>query len=228
MGAEEALDRMAEEALENVRDGFIIGLGSGVAVSKFAVALGKYVKERGLRVLMIPSSLQIRLFAEASGLEVAPPHLIPSIDLHVDGADQIDGNFNLIKGGGGALLRERVLLRAAKKTVILADEGKFVNVLNRAVPIEALPFARTFVMKEVERVGGKGKLRTNVKGYPIFTENGNILIDADFGPIHDPPSLLVKVKDIPGVIEVGIFTEKVHRAYRARSDGSVEKLSPSR
>ncbi|MCP8322003.1 MAG: ribose-5-phosphate isomerase A, partial [archaeon] len=143
--SEEIVDKMAEEALKNVKDNMIIGLGSGFAVSRFVDALRRYIEKNQIKVLVIPSSLQIQTFAERAGLEIAPPNLIPFINLVVDGLDQIDKSFNMIKGGGGALLRENVLISASKKVVILEDEDKFVEYLNRKVPIEVLHFARNFV-----------------------------------------------------------------------------------
>lgn len=223
---EKIMDKMAEKALENVKDGMIIGLGSGFAVSRFVDALSKYIKKNRIKVSVIPSSLQIQIFAEKAGLEFAQPNLIPSIDLVVDGLDQIDRNFNMIKGGGGALLREKVLLRASKKVVILTKEDKFVETLNRKVPIEVLPFARNLVLKELEKIGGKPELRLLEKGYPVFTENGNIIFDTDFGLIKDPPLLLSKIKNIPGVIEAGIFTEKINSVYKAYKDGTIKKIVP--
>jgi len=224
--SEEILDKMAEEALENVEDNMIIGLGSGFAVSRFVDALSRYIKKNKIKVLVIPSSLQIQIFAERAGLEIAQPNLIPLIDLVVDGLDQIDKSFNMIKGGGGALLREKVLMRASKKVVILANEDKFVEILNRKVPIEVLPFARNFVSKELEKIGGKPELRVLKKGYPLFTENGNIILDTDFGLIKDPPFLLSKIKEIPGVVEAGIFTERINIVYKGCKDGTVKKITP--
>lgn len=222
----EIIDKMAEEALENVKDNMIIGLGSGFTVSRFVDALEKYIKKNRIKVSVIPSSLQIQIFATKAGLEIVQPSLIPLIDLVVDGLDQIDNKFNMIKGGGGALLREKVLMRASKKAVILATEDKFVETLNRKVPIEVLPFARDFVSKELEKIDGKPEIRVLKKGYPVFTENGNIILDTDFGIIENPPLLLSKIKNIPGVIEAGIFTERIDLIYKAYKDGTVEKITP--
>ncbi|MGQ9468838.1 MAG: ribose-5-phosphate isomerase RpiA [Nitrososphaerales archaeon] len=223
---EEIINKMIEEALENVKDGMIIGLGSGFAVSRFVDALSRYIKKNQIEVLVIPSSLQIQIFAERERLEIAPPNLIPSIDLMVDGLDQIDKSFNMIKGGGGALLREKVLMRASKKVVILANEDKFVEILNRKVPIEVLPFARNSVSKELEKIRGKPELRVLEKGYPVFTENGNVILDTDFGLIKDPSLLLNKIKNIPGVVEAGIFTERIDLIYKGCKDGTVKKITP--
>jgi len=224
--SEETLGKMTKEALKNVAEGITIGLGSGSAVSRFVYALGRYVTRSNLKVTVIPSSLQIQTFADRAGLEIVKPLLTHSIDLVIDGVDQVDKNFTMIKGGGGALLREKVLMRAAKKVVILADEEKFTQVLSIKVPIEVVPFARVFVQKEIEKIGGKQELRTLKKGYPIYTENGNIIFDVDFGLIDKPKLLLSKIKYIPGVVEVGIFIERVHIIYKACKDGFVKEIIP--
>jgi ribose 5-phosphate isomerase A len=219
---------MGEKAIENVINGYIIGLGSGSSVEKFVKALGDYVKENAIEVYGIPSSLQIQLIAENEGLKMAQPNLIPLIDLTVDGADQIDKKCNMIKGGGGALLREKVLIRAAKKTVIIATENKFTDLLGRGqtIPIEVLPFARSSVFKEIEKLNGKPKLRVSKKDYPSITENGNIIYDTDFGLIDNPQQLLHSIKKIPGVIEVGIFIEKIYRIYKGNNNGTIDVISP--
>ncbi|MCP8311215.1 MAG: ribose-5-phosphate isomerase RpiA [Candidatus Methylarchaceae archaeon HK01M] len=223
---EVTLEKMAEEALENVEENITIGLGSGSTIARFVDALGKYLTRINFKVPVIPSSLQIQTLAERAGLDIVQPRLTSSIDLVVDGVDQMDKNFNMIKGGGGALLREKVLMKAAKKVVILADEEKFVEVLSRKVPIEVVPFARVFVQKELEKIGGKPELRTFKKGYPFFTDNGNVILDVDFGHIDEPPMLLSEIKNIPGVVEAGIFIERLHIIYKACKDGSVKKITP--
>jgi len=220
------LDKMAEKALENVVEGITIGLGSGSTISGFVDALGRYLVESNLKVSVIPSSLQIQTFAENAGLEIIQPRFTLYVDLVVDGVDQLDKNFYMIKGGGGALLREKVLMRAAKKVVILTDEEKFVEVLYSKVPIEVIPFARVFVQKEIEKIGGKPELRTLKKGYPVFNDNGNIIFDVDFGLIENPFMLLNKIKSISGVVEAGIFIERIHIIYNARKNGTVTKITP--
>lgn len=223
-----ALDVMALEAVKQVSDGQLIGLGSGSAVSRFVQALGRAVKKDGLRVRVVPSSLQIQILAEQAGLEVAPSSLIPHLHLTVDGADQVDRSFNMIKGGGGALFRERVLLEAAKKRVVLADDSKFTETLNGPVPVEASPFARAFVEKRLKSLDGAPSLRLLEKGYPYITENGNVILDTDFGLIREPAKLAEAVKAIPGVVAVGIFTDMVDVCYRARSDGRVRRIDVKR
>jgi ribose 5-phosphate isomerase A len=228
LSADDVITKIGKVAIENVTNGNIIGLGSGSTVEKFVKVLGAYVKEKAIQVYGIPSSLQIQLIAENEGLKIIQPNLIPLIDLTVDGADQIDKKYNMIKGGGGALLREKVLIRAAKKTVILATDNKFTDLLGRGqtIPIEVLPFARSSVFKEIEKLDGKPKLRVSKKDYPCITENGNIIYDIDFGLINNPQKLLHSIKKIPGVIEVGIFIEKIFRIYKGNNDGTINVISP--
>ncbi|MEM4298169.1 MAG: ribose 5-phosphate isomerase A [Nitrososphaerota archaeon] len=222
---QDAIKRMERLVVDEVKDGFIVGLGSGSTVARFIETLASRIKECGLKVRFVPSSLQIQLVADKFGLSLEDPGKVSGLDLTVDSADQVDEGLNLIKGGGGALLREKVLISASKKTIILIDEKKYSKKLNRAVPIEVLPFARSFVFEQLKAMNGKPQLRVNEKGYPILTENSNLIFDTEFGEIEDPSSLERKVKEIPGIIEVGIFTKNIHRVVMAKEDGSVAVLS---
>ncbi|RMF31379.1 MAG: ribose 5-phosphate isomerase A [Candidatus Nitrosothermus koennekii] len=210
------------DAGKYVRDGMIIGLGSGSTVAKFLDLLDQRIKNENLRIKVIPTSLQIKLKAEELGLEIADDTLIPKIDLVYDGADQIDDNLNMIKGGGGALLREKIVMYASKKSIILADDKKYVRKLDWKVPIEVLPYARSYVMNRLESMNGKPSIRMLNKGYPFITENGNIILDTDFGVIEEPEELEQKVKSIPGVIEIGIFVRSANIYYRLIDDERFE------
>jgi len=169
--------------------------------------------------------MQIKIIAEKGGLQLIEPDQIDKIDLVFDGADQIDKNKFLIKGGGGALLKENILISAAKKVIIMADSTKFVKNFNRTVPIEVQPLARQIVWKKIEKLGGKPELRTLDRGYPFFTENSNIILDCGFGVIKNPKILQQKLLNIPGVIEVGIFTRKPDIIYKAKANGKFEILT---
>jgi len=148
-----------------------------------------------------------------------------NIDVVFDGADQIDHQKYLIKGGGGALLRENILINAAKKVVIMADKSKFVKNFNRAVPVEVHPLARNTVTKSIRKLGGKPMVRTLERGYPFITENGNVILDCNFGIIKKPKALAQKIKLIAGVMEVGIFTRKPDVIYKAKSSGKFEIIT---
>ena len=226
MGSTDALQSMALKAVNRVKDNAIIGLGSGSTVSVFVKALAKHVKDNKLDVRVIPTSLQIKLEAETLGFKIADETLIPSTDIVFDGADQIDAKFNMIKGGGGALLKEKVLMHASKQTVILADESKYVDVLNRAVPIEVLPYARTYVVGRLKKMGAEPNIRSLDKGYPFVTENGNLILDTSFGKINDVAKMELELKSIAGVMEVGLFSKRANSYYKAKKNGAVEVLTP--
>ncbi|GIU70524.1 MAG: ribose-5-phosphate isomerase [Candidatus Nitrosocaldaceae archaeon] len=210
------------DAGKYVRDGMIIGLGSGSTIAKLLDLLNQRIKDENLKIKVIPTSLQIKLKAEELGLEIADDTLIPKIDLVYDGADQIDDNLNMIKGGGGALLREKIVMYASKKSIILADDKKYVRKLDWKVPIEVLPYARSYVIKRLESMNGKPIIRMLNKGYPFITENGNIILDTDFGVIEEPEELEQKVRSIPGVIEIGIFVRSANIYYRLIDDERFE------
>ena len=178
-------------------------------------------------VVFVTTSIQIKIEAEKVGLKIVDESSIADINVVFDGADQIDSDFNMIKGGGGALLREKVLISAANKVVILADVTKFVKRLTQPIPIEIHKFARSLVMKRLKEVGGSPKLRTMEKGYPSVTENGNIVLDTSFSSLGNPRSKEIELKSIPGVLEVGIFT-RANIYYKAKNDGSFEIIQPGR
>lgn len=214
------MQKLSKDAVRRVKGARVIGLGSGSTVAHIVREFANLSNKGSLE--FIPTSLQIKLEAEKIALRIADESRIPEIDIVFDGADQIDGKFNMIKGGGGALLREKILISAAKKVIIVADESKFVQSFNRSVPIEVHPMARSLVHKKLTEIGGKSALRTLDKGYPFVTENGNIILDTTFASIPDPKKKEVELKSIAGVLEVGLFTRKADVYYKAKSDGTFE------
>lgn len=225
MSFDDAISALSKDALKFVKNKSILGLGSGRAATAFVESLGDYIKEKDLSIKAVPTSLQIKLVAEKNGIHIIDSGQIHKIDAVFDGADQIDAQRNLIKGGGGALLRENILISSADKVIIMADSTKFVRHFNRTVPVEVHPFARSTVKKFIEKLGGKPTLRTIDRGYPFITENGNVIYDCDFGVIKTPKPLAQKVKQIAGVLEVGIFTRKPDVIYKAKDNGRFEILS---
>lgn len=224
MNSQKSIDIMSAQVADEVKDGDIIGLGSGSAVASFVRKLGERMATYDLTFTVIPSSLQIQLVAEQSGLISAPSKMIPKINITVDGADQINEEFNMIKGGGGAHYRERILLRAAKKSIILADETKYAKQLSKAIPVEISKFARIYVTEELEKLGGKVALRMLDKGYSFNTENGNIILDTIFGIIEKPNILQMKINKIAGIIDAGIFIDEGNVFYKANIDGTVQNF----
>ena len=224
MSFDNAIKALSTDALRFVKDGQVLGLGSGRAATAFVKSLSKFTKTKKISIKGVPTSLQIKLIAEKGGIPLIEADQVEKIDVVFDGADQIDAQKNLIKGGGGALLRENILISAAKKVVIMADSSKFVKNFNRSVPVEVHPLARTTVSKTIQKLGGKPELRSLDRGYPFITENGNVILDCNFGTIKNPKSLQQKIIDIAGVMEVGIFTRKPDVIYKAKSNGKFDVL----
>lgn len=225
MSYDSAVSALSIDALKFVKDGSVVGLGSGRAASELVRSLGKLVKEKKYKIIGVPTSLQIKLIAQEMGITIVESDQVGHIDLVFDGADQIDSQKFVIKGGGGALLRENILFSLAKKIIVMADQTKFVKNFNRSVPVEVHPLARNSVTKSIKKLGGTAKLRSLDRGYPFFTENGNIILDCDFGVIKNPKSLSQKIKQIPGVMESGIFLRKPNIIYKAKPNGKFEILS---
>ena len=224
MSFDNAIKVLSTDALKFVKDGQVLGLGSGRAATAFVKSLSKYTKSKKISIKGVPTSLQIKLIAQEGGIPLVEADQIEKIDVVFDGADQIDSQKNLIKGGGGALLRENILISAAKKVVIMADSSKFVKNFNRTVPVEVHPLARTTIIKSIEKLGGKAQLRSLDRGYPFISENGNIILDCDFGTIKNPKSLQQKIIGLAGVMEVGIFTRKPDVIYKAKNNGKFDVL----
>ena len=225
MSFDDAISALSTDALRFVKDGYILGLGSGRAATAFVKSLAVLLREKNLKIRAVPTSLQIKIIAEEGGINLIEADQVQKIDVVFDGADQIDQHRYLIKGGGGALLRENILINAAKKVVIMADKSKFVKNFNRTVPVEVHPLARNTVVKSIHKLGGKPKIRTIERGYPFITENGNVILDCNFGVIKNPKTLAQKVKLIPGIMEVGIFTRKPDVIYKAKTNGKFEILT---
>ena len=223
-----AIENAAKDAIKRFvksnNNNRIIGLGSGSTTAALVREMAKLPNKEAID--FVTSSLQIKIEAEKSGLKIVDDeNRIPEIDIVFDGADQIDSEFNMIKGGGGALLKEKILISASKKVVIIADSMKFVNKFNRPVPIEIHQFARSMIWKKLQEEkigGGQPQLRTMEKGYPFVTENGNIILDTIFTSLIDVQKKEVELKSIPGVLEVGLLTKRADIYYKAKSDGSFE------
>ena len=225
MSFDSAIKALSLDALKFVKDDHVIGLGSGRAATALVNSLSLFVKTKKIQIKCVPTSLQIKLIAEKGNLELIDADQIDKIDVVFDGADQIDKNNFLIKGGGGALLKENILISAAKKVIIMADKTKFVTNFNRRVPIEIQPLSRNIVKKNISKIGGMPILRTLDRGYPFVTENGNLILDCNFGVIKNPKSLQQKILQLAGVLEVGIFTRKPDVIYKAKNNGKFDVLT---
>jgi len=224
---EEAKKKASLEAVKHIKDGFTIGLGSGSTVAYAIQEIGKRIQQRKLRILGVPTSHQAMMLAVHCGIPITTLNEHPQLNLTIDGADQIDRQLNLIKGMGGALTREKIVASATKQFVIVADETKLTEKLgaNCAVPVEVLPFALPTVMLKMQEKGGKPVLR-EAKGKvgPVVTDNGNFIVDVDFGHINTPKELDSQLKSIPGIIETGLFVQMADIVYVGTRVGTVQKL----
>lgn len=206
-------------AAEHVESGMRVGLGSGSTVYHTILALG----ERELDVQCVATSERTARIAVEVGLEVVSPDAARHLDVAVDGADEVDARFNLIKGGGGAHAREKVVAAMADRFLVVVDEAKLVQTLGAfALPIEVLPFAPEVVAENVMKLGARQVLRRQEP-----SDNGNVILDAAFGRIEDPAALAARLAAIPGVVEHGLFPcEMVERVIVAGTEGVRELIRP--
>ncbi len=194
----------AERAVEFVEDGMILGLGTGSTAYWAIKKIGERIKE-GLRVKAVASSLESENLAKESGIEIISFSEIESIDITIDGADEIDAEYNLIKGGGGALLREKILAFNSKKFFVVVDESKLVNKLGKfPLPVEIVPFATNLTLKHLEKTGCTVQLRRKDSA-DYITDNKNLIADCQFNKIVNPALLNEQLYAIPGIVETGLF-----------------------
>jgi len=210
---------IAKSLIDEIRRSKIVGVGSGRTVSAFLDNFSTICKN-GTKYL--PTSYQILLKLKENGFEVTDAITSAEIDLYIDSVDQIeDKTFFSIKGGGGALLKEKILMYNSKKIILLVQNKKFVSKLgiNCPLPIEVSPFSINFISNYLRKINGVPEIRKDIRGFPIFTENGNMLLDVTFKEIIDPIALEKEIKSQPGVIEVGLFTKKPSKIYLINDKG---------
>lgn len=224
---EKAKRNAATEAAKHVKDGFFIGLGSGSTAAYAIEEIGRKIKKERIHVTGVPTSYQAFIVALRNGIPTTTLDEHPILDLTIDGADQVDKDLNLIKGMGGALAREKVVAFASRYNVIVADENKKVSFLgesNQSVPVEVLPFAVSLVDRKLRDMKGKPVIREGKgKVGPVITDNGNVILDVDFGVIQKPGELEKKLKTLTGVVETGLFIEIADVVY-VGTDSGTEKL----
>ncbi|MEC9012306.1 MAG: ribose-5-phosphate isomerase RpiA [SAR324 cluster bacterium] len=214
--------RAAEAAVEYVKDGMIVGLGTG-STTEFAVKkLGERVRD-GLAIKGIPTSDVTKVQAEEEGIPLIDFSETMYIDLTIDGADEIDINLNMIKGGGAALLREKIVASASKEEIIIVSHEKFVKQLGSfPLPVEVIPFGWQVIFNQLETLGGSPDLRLK-QGQPLLTDQGNYIIDCRFRQIIDAAQLEQRLNMIPGVVENGLFTGLCTRMIMAEGEKIVVK-----
>ncbi len=226
LGKKNAANKAVEE---NVKEGMVLGIGSGSTVVYAVKKIAEINKAKNLNLKCIPSSFQSRQLIVENGLTLVSLDQYPIIDLDIDGADEIDDSLNLIKGGGGCLVQEKILASAAKKLVIIADYTKKSETLGEnwhdGVPIEIIPSALVPILMKLEKLEGKPVLRmAKAKAGPVVSDNGNFIVDVDFGQIKNPSDLNLKILQIPGVVDSGLFLAMAQTAYIGQKDGTVKKI----
>ncbi len=205
MANDQEKETAARSSLRFIKDGQVVGLGTGSTAACFIRMLGEQVKS-GLRVRGIASSERSRDQAASLGIPLTTLDECQQIDVTVDGADEVDPQLRLIKGGGGALLREKIVASATKQLIIVADSSKRVPVLGKfPLPVEVIKFAHALVTKKIEALGAKVELRRDADGKPYLTDENNYILDCRFGQIRGADGVANKLSDMPGVVEHGLF-----------------------
>jgi len=223
MDLNEAKRAAGEKAAELIRAGMIVGLGSGSTSRCFIEALGRKVEE-GLRIQAVPSSRASAELAKKLRIQVVDINEVKGVDLTIDGADEIDIQKRMIKGGGGALLREKVLAASSGEMIVIVDESKLVRTIGGVkLPVEVLYYGFSATRRKIEQLGYSGDWRVDRNGTPFVTENGNLIFDIQFAsPLASPEEDDEKLIQIPGVIETGFFLKVAGRVIVGFSDGTTE------
>ena len=224
----------AARAVELVQEGMRLGLGTGSTAKHFVELLGERVRA-GLNVIGVPTSEATRADAERCGVPLTTLDDIDRLDLTVDGADEVDPDLNLIKGGGGALLREKIVAAASDRMIVIADETKWVEALGRfPLPIEVIPFGLGATQLAIEKafaengLSGQMEIRRGKDGHAFVTDGGHWIVDARLGRIVDAPWLARSLSSIPGVVEHGLFVGLASMVVLAGANGirTIERPSP--
>lgn len=234
MDADSLKRTAAARAVEEVKSGMKVGLGTGSTAKHFVELLAAKVAA-GMKIVGVPTSETTRADAERLGVPLTTLDDAPELDLTVDGADEIDADLNAIKGGGGALLREKIVAAASSRLIVIADETKLVRTLGKfALPVEVVPFGLAAIRRSIEKTvvaagcPGPVTLRCGKEGLPFVTDGGHFILDAAVERISDPPRLASMLAGIPGVVEHGLFVGLVQTAIIAGSEGvrMIEKSRP--
>lgn len=222
MANDQEKEAAARASLRFVKDGQVVGLGTGSTAAYFIKLLGEEVKN-GLRVRGIPTSVRSRELAVSLGIPLITLDDCQEIDVTVDGADEVDPQLRLIKGGGGALLREKIVASATRQMIVVADASKQVQRLGKfPLPVEVIRFAQALVAKRISAMGAEVQLRRDAAGNAYLTDENNYILDCRFGEIRDSDRLAQELSEMPGVVEHGLFIGMASVALFARGSEIVE------
>jgi ribose 5-phosphate isomerase A len=214
----------ARAAVQLVEAGNIVGLGSGSTAAHAVRFLAERVRD-GLKIVGVPTSLKTKQLAEQLGIRLTTLEQNPKIDIDIDGADEIDPQLNLIKGGGGAFLREKIIASVSRRFIVIGDSAKQVTCLGKfPLPVEVIPFAQPLIKIRIEALGAQVSLRQYAYGNPYVTDEGHHILDCTFGQIADPGDLVQKLRSIPGVVEHVLFIGMAEMALVARN-GEVVRIA---
>lgn len=210
------------KAAELIQNGMLVGLGTGTTAIHFIDSLIERCK-KGLKIRAVASSEHSRKQAQAGGIPIVPINDVTTLDIYVDGADEIDPLKRMIKGGGGALVREKIVASMSHEMIVIVDESKLVSQLGkRKLPVEIIPFAQTATRHKIEKLGYKGAWRTNPDGTPYVTDNGNHILDIHFETLRSHPEQDHEaIRALPGVVDTGFFFNLAGRVIIGFQDGQV-------
>ena len=224
---EQEKELAAKEAVKFVSNNMVVGLGTG-STARYAIEeIGKMVKA-GLSIRAIATSNTTKKMAETLGITIIDINSIDAIDITIDGADEFTEDLVLIKGGGGALLKEKIVASLTKEEIIITDSSKKVTVLGKfKLPIEVIPFASNYVLNHLKILNGSGKIRTITNKY-FITDEGNYIIDADFGRIKNPSDLSSKLNEIEGLVAHGLFINLASKIIMGSKDTTITFAAPKK
>jgi len=222
MANDQEKEAAARASLRFIQDGQVVGLGTGSTAAYFIKLLGEQVKQ-GMRIRGIPTSDRSRELALSLGIPLTTLDECQEIAVTVDGADEVDPQLRLIKGGGGAMLREKIVASATKQMIVVADASKRVERLGKfPLPVEVIQFAQALIAKRIAALGAQVNLRTNSDGSPYITDENNHILDCRFGEIRDADQLAGQLSEMPGVVEHGLFIGMASVALLARGSEIIE------
>ena len=209
----------AEKATEEIREGMVVGLGTGSTVYYALLKIGTMVRN-GLNIIGIPTSSGTEKIATEQGIPLSTLAAHPTIELTIDGADEVDAHLNLIKGGGAALVREKIIANASRRILIVVDESKMSQVLGTsfALPVEIVQFGWESTKREVDNICKQSEIRGGIQN-PLITDNGNYILDCHFDGIQEPEKVELQLNNIPGVVENGIFVNRADKVIIGTPDG---------
>jgi ribose 5-phosphate isomerase A len=223
-GIMDAKQLAGEHAAAYVEEGMVIGIGTGSTVYWTIYKLAELV-HKGLRISGVPTSKQTEKLALKLGIPLIPIAEAGELDLTIDGADEVNPRLELIKGGGGALLREKMVASISKRLIIVVDESKYLPTLGRfPLPVEVVPYGWEVSSRQISQLGGLPKLRGRDDSSPFLTDNGNYILDCEFTAIETPVSLSLELNKLPGVVENGLFTQMADTVIVGYNNGVVKTI----